>query len=184
MRSAATARATSRSATALIVKSSTYGSGKLLGSNGRLGEITRRPLCRHFDAGVVGNEVLGNRHSLSDLYALTNNGFELHVAHGYEAIDAADSEPVEGVRHKLLEPHVLSAGDALGAFEISLRPITPLLPFSRVVYEKLCHLAQRASFLAVINDDPGAALLRRLDANLDAVGQVGPAGADVGTEYV
>ncbi len=85
---------------------------------------------------------------------------------------------------KLLKSHVLHAGDAFGAAEIGVGAVAALLPLARVVDQELGHLAERAAFLAVVDDDADAALLRRLDAHLDAVHQIGPAGADVGAEHV
>src|SRR5262249_7722179 len=45
-------------------------------------------------------------------------------------------------------------------------------------------LAERPPFLAVINDDPDAALLCSLDADLDAVHEVRAARADIRAEHV
>src|SRR6185295_13991320 len=84
----------------------------------------------------------------------------------------------------LLEAHVLHAGHALGAREIRFGAIAARLALARVVDEELGDLAQRAAFLAVIDNDADAALLRHVDADFDAVREVGPAGADVGAEYV
>ena len=95
-----------------------------------------------------------------------------------------DAEPVEHVGHQLLEAHVLHAGDAFGAAEIGVGAVAALLAFPGVVDEELGHLAERAAFLAVVDDDADAALLRGLDADLDAVRQIGPAGADVGAEDI
>ena len=101
-----------------------------------------------------------------------------------EPVDAADAEPVQHVRHELLEARVLDAGDAFGALEIGRRLVAARLALAGVVDEELRHLAERAAFLAVVDDDAGAALLGLLHAFLDAVHEIGPAGADVGAEHV
>ena len=62
--------------------------------------------------------------------------------------------------------------------------IAALLPLARVVDEELGDLAERAAFLAVIGDDADAASLRFPHAFLDAVHEIGTAGADVGAEHV
>ena len=108
----------------------------------------------------------------------------LHVAHRHQAIDARDAEPVQHVRHQLLEAHVLHAGDALGAREVGRGAVAALLALARVVDQELGDLAERAAFLAVVDDQADAAVLRGRDALLDAVRQVRPAGADVGAEHV
>ena len=91
---------------------------------------------------------------------------------------------MQHVRHQLLEARVLHAGDAFGALEIGRRLVAALLALAGVVDEELGHLAERAALLAVVDDEAGAAFLRLLHAFLDAVDEVGPAGADVGAEHV
>ena len=108
----------------------------------------------------------------------------LHVAHRHEAVDAPHAEPVEHVRHQLLEARVLHAGDAFGALEIGRGRVAALLALARVVDQELGDLAERAAFLAVVDDDAELALLRGARAFLDAVDEIGPAGADVGAEHV
>ena len=41
-----------------------------------------------------------------------DNGVVLHVGHGDEPVNLCDAEPVEGVRHQLLEAHVFYSGNA------------------------------------------------------------------------
>ena len=77
----------------------------------------------------------------------------LHVRHRHEAVDAADAEPVQHVRHQLLEARVLHAGDAFGALEIGRRLVAARLALARVVDQELGHLAERAAFLAVVDDE-------------------------------
>ena len=88
------------------------------------------------------------------------------------------------VGHQLLEAHVLHARDALGAIEVLRRRIAAGLALARVVDEELGDLAERAAFLAIVDHHADAALLRHLDADLDAMREVRPAGADVGAEHV
>ena len=71
-----------------------------------------------------------------------------------------DAEPVQHVGHQLLEAHVLHAGDAFGALEVGGRLVAALLALARVVDQELGHLAERAAFLAVVDDQPDAAVLR------------------------
>ena len=62
--------------------------------------------------------------------------------------------------------------------------VAALLALAGVVDQELGDLAQRAALLAVIDDDAEAARLGRAGAFLDAVDEIGPAGADVGAEHV
>ena len=91
---------------------------------------------------------------------------------------------MQHVGHQFLKAHVLHAGDAFRALEIGIRPVAAGLALARVVDQELGHVAQPPAFLAVVDDQTGAAALRGLDADLDAVREVGPAGADVGAEDV
>ena len=95
-----------------------------------------------------------------------------------------DAEPVQHVGHQLLEAHVLHAGDAFGAGEVLGGGVAALLALAGVVDQELRHLAERAAFLAGVDDEADAAALRAVDALLDGVREVGPAGADVGAEDV
>ena len=74
----------------------------------------------------------------------------------------ADAEPVEHVRHQLLEAHVLHAGDAFGAVEIGVGAVAAALPLARVVDQEFGDLAEGAALLAVVDDDADPALLRGL----------------------
>ena len=91
---------------------------------------------------------------------------------------------MQRVRHQLLEARVLHAGDAFGALEIGRGGVAALLALARVVDQELGDLAERAAFLAVVDDDAELALLRGAGAFLDAVDEIRPAGADVGAEHV
>ena len=91
---------------------------------------------------------------------------------------------MQHVRHQLLEAHVLDPGHAFGAFEVGLGPVAARLALAGVVDEELGDLAEGAALLAVVDDEPASALLGGPDAHLDAVREIGPAGADVGAEDV
>ena len=91
---------------------------------------------------------------------------------------------MQHVGHQLLESEIGDAGDALGALEIGIGAIAAGLALARVVDQELGDLAECPAFLAVIDDQAGPALLCGLDADLDAVSQIGPAGADVRAEDV
>ena len=54
----------------------------------------------------------------------------------------------------------------------------------RVIDSEFCHLAKGASFLSIVCDDADAAALGRFHCILDRIGQVRPAGANVGPENV
>jgi hypothetical protein len=84
----------------------------------------------------------------------------------------------------LLEAGVLDAGDAFGALEIGRRLVAARLALAGVVDEEFGDLAEGPAFLAVIGDQARAAVLGLADAFLDAVGQIGAAGADVRAEDV
>ena len=68
--------------------------------------------------------------------------------------------------------------------EVCVGAVAALLALARVVDEELRHFAERAAFLAAVDDEPDAAGLRAADALLDRVRQVRPARADVGAEHV
>src|SRR6478735_3299868 len=108
----------------------------------------------------------------------------LHVAHGYEAVNALQAEPVHDVRHQLLESSILYTCNAFGTLEILGRGIAAFLPFARVVDQKLGHLTEGASLFAIIDDDAKPAGLSGAYAFLDAVQQVWATGADVRAEHV
>ena len=116
-------------------------------------EIAGGLLAVHLDLRVERDQPVGDRHLLDDLDALRAQRVVLHVRHRHPAVDAADAEPVEDVRHQLLEAHVLHAGDAFGAVEIGLGAVAAGLALARVVDQELGHLAERAAFLAVVDDD-------------------------------
>src|SRR5205807_4415677 len=72
----------------------------------------------------------------------------------------------------------------LGALEIGGSLVAALLALAGIVDEEFRHLAECPALFAVIDDEAGASRLRLAHAFLDAVNKVGPASADVGTEYV
>src|ERR1700733_6366810 len=184
LRSARRARLEGRTQS-LLVQTAAFGQAQFPGARlaGRR-EIARCLFRVHLDRGIVGHQILGDCDLLADRDALGGERLVLHVRHRYPAIDAVDAEPVEHVGHQLLEAHVLHPGDAFGAAEISVGAVAADLPLTRVVDEEFGDLAERAAFLAVVDDDPDPALLRGLDADLDTVHQIGPASADIGAEHV
>src|ERR1700726_5174572 len=108
----------------------------------------------------------------------------LHVANGNEAVDTLQAEPVDHVRHQLLEAGILHPGHAFGALEILRGGIAALLALACVVNQELGDFAERAAFLAIVDDDAETAGLPGTCAFLDTVEQVGTAGADIRTKYV
>src|SRR5262249_10139096 len=120
---------------------------QVLRLNRRARVVARRLLGRHLDLGVRRNELVRDRDALDDLDAVYDQRLVFHVAHGSEAIDAGDAEPVQHVGHELLEARVLHAGDAFRALEIGRGGVATLLALSRVVHEELGDLPQRAPLL-------------------------------------
>src|SRR5262249_23910867 len=156
----------------------------VVAANAVVGKIAGRDLGLDLRPRVRRDHGVGQRHALVDADALADEGVALHVAHGGEAVDAGDAEPVQHVRHQLLEAHVLHAGDAFCALEIAVGPVAALLPLAGVVDQEFGDFAERAAFLTIVDHEPDAAGLRHLDGDLDAVREIGPAGDDVGAEYV
>src|SRR6202040_2696012 len=151
----------------------------------RLGRVVACGFLRgDLDVSIGRNELVRKGHTLHDIDALTDQRIVFHVAHGYEPIDTPQTEPVDHVGHELLEPRVLDAGDAFRALEIRRCGIAPGLPLARIVDQELGDLAERTSFLAIVDDDPEPAGLSPARAFLDAVNQIGTTGADIGTENV
>src|SRR5689334_21763443 len=107
-----------------------------------LGEIAGGLLGVDFDPGLAANEPLRDLDPLDHLDAALHERLELRVAHGDEAVDARDAQPMQHVGHQLLEAHVLQAGDAFGALEISRGAVAALLPFAGVVDQELGHFAE------------------------------------------
>ena len=148
------------------------------------GEVAGGHLGVDLDPRVGRDQVVGDVDPLADLDARAGDGVVLHVAHRDQAVDLADAQPVQHVGHQLLEAHVLHAGHAFGAGEVLVGRVAALLALARVVDQELGHLAERAALLAGVGDQADAAALRALDAFLDRVREVRPAGADVGAEHV
>ena len=98
-------------------------------------------------------EIVWDGNALDDFDALARQRIVLHVAHRNEAVDTFQAEPVDHIRHKLLELRILHAGDALGALEILCRRVATFLALARVVDQELGHFTECAAFLAVIDDD-------------------------------
>src|SRR3984893_3460974 len=184
-RTAAALCSTVAPAAASLVERTAFGATQLGSIRGsRRGEIPCRLLCRHFDRRIKGHQSVRNRELLHHLDSLGLERIALAVRHRHPAIDPADAEPVENVRHQLLEAHVLHAGDAFGAAEIAVGGVAAGLPLAGVVDEELGDLAQRPPLFAVVDDDPDPALLSGLDADFDAVHEIRPARADIGAEDI
>src|SRR5260370_16587148 len=95
----------------------------------RLGRIvTGGLLCRDFHMRVGGHKIVGNWHAFDDFDALAGQRIVLHVAHGNEAVDSLQSEPVHHIRHQLLESGLLHPAYTFGALEILSPAIAPLPP--------------------------------------------------------
>src|SRR5262249_21423888 len=148
------------------------------------GKIPRSLLGRDLDMGVSGDQFLRNRNPIHDLDALPDQRVIFHIAHGDEAINAGEAQPVDHVRHQLLKSRVLYAGDAFCALEIGSSSIAILLALAGIVDQEFGDLAKCAAFLAIVHDDAEPTGLPGANAFLDAVYQVGTAGADVGAEHV
>jgi len=130
------------------------------------------------------DEIVGNGNPFDNVDALSRQCIVFHVAHRDETIDALHAEPMYGVRHELLKAGVLNAGDAFRALEISRRRIAAFLPLAGVVDEKFSDFAERAAFLAVIDNDSQAAALGAACALLYAVDQIGSACTNVRAKNV
>src|SRR5580704_12356920 len=146
--------------------------------------IARGLLGLDLDVRVGRYQFVRNCDPFDDIYALADQRIVFHVTHRDKTVDTFDAEPMDRVRHQLLETGVLHAGDTFGALEILCRRIATLLPLARVVDEEFRDLAQRPAFLAIVHDDAEAAGLAGARAFLDAVDQIGTAGADVRAEHI
>src|SRR5919201_351291 len=85
------------------------------------------------DASSNCGSLLEAADALADLDAGAHDRVVLHVRHRDQPVDLADAEPVQHVGHQLLEPHVLDAGDALGAREVLRGAVAADLALARVV---------------------------------------------------
>src|SRR5215471_2680538 len=113
-------------------------------------EIAGGFLRLDLDRRVARHQPVRDRDLRDDLDPLRLERVALQVRHRDPAVDAADPEPVEDVRHQLLKAHVLHAGDAFGAAEIGVRPVAAMLPLAGVVDEEFGDLAERPPLLAVV----------------------------------
>src|ERR1700736_1722960 len=151
----------------------------------RLGRVvTRGLLCRDFHMRVGRHKIVGKGHALDDFDALAGQRIVLHIAHRNEAVDSFQADPVHPIRHQVLESGVLPAGDTFSSLEILGRGIAAFLTLACVIDKKFRDFAERAAFLAIVDDDAESASLPGARAFLYAVEQVRTAGADVGTKYV
>src|SRR3984893_16961258 len=163
-----------------IVEGTTLGAAELE----RTGDAQRREIAGSLlrldlDRSVERHQPIRDRDLLDHLDPLRLERVVLQVRHRDPAVDAADSEPVEDIRHQLLKPHVLHACDAFGAAEIGVSPIAAQLTLTGVVDEEFGDLAKRSPLLAVVDDDPAPARWRGRDADFYPLQEVRAARADV-----
>src|SRR5712671_2362022 len=168
-----------------IVEGTTLGAAELQ----RTGDAQRREIAGSLlrldlDCSVERHQPIRDRDLLDYLDPLRLERVVLQVRHRDPAVDAADPEPMEDIRHQLLKPHVLHAGDAFGAAEIGVGPIAAQLTLTSVVDEEFGDLAKRSPLLAVVDDDPDPALLRGLDADFYPVHEIRAARADIRAEDI
>src|SRR5713101_6528943 len=117
-----------------IVEGTTLRAAELLSIwNSRGREIAGSLLRLDFDRGVERHQPVRNRDLLDHLDALRFERVVLKVRHRDPAVDPADPEPMEDIRHQLLKPHILHAGHAFGAAEIGVGPIAAQLTLTSVV---------------------------------------------------
>jgi len=155
---------------------------QLVGINalvGLSGIVPVEDLGGDFDLGVLGNHFGRNFHPVHDLDASADNGIVLHVRHGNEIVDLCHAQKVERIRHQGLEAGILDTCNLLCTLEISFRRISSLLSLSRVVDQILGDFSQRSPLFSEIDDDSTSSLLRRLDAFLNGVRQIGATGTNV-----
>src|SRR6516165_3502362 len=172
------------SGTSVLVEGAADGLDEGLGPR-RLGRVVARCLLGlDLDAGIRWNELFRNGDALRDLDVLLDQRIVFHVAHGYEAVDAGETQPMDHIRHQLLKAGILHAGDAFSALEIGRGGVSSLLALARVVDQELRHLAECASFLAVVYDDAQSGGLSAARAFFDTVDKIRPASADIGAEDV
>jgi hypothetical protein len=107
---------------------------------------------------VVRDHVVGDWHALDDFDALTGQRIVFHVAHGNEAVDS-------------LEPSQCTTSGINCWKRASCTPAThsvrsntglrhrAFLTLAGVVDQKLRDLAERAAFLAIVDDDAEPAVL-------------------------
>src|SRR5690349_19357677 len=184
-RSLTAAAVSSCSEASSVVERTTPDAAELL----RVGYPGRRKVacgffCLDFDRSIERHQPVRDRDLLHDLDALPRQRVTLEVRHRYPAVYPADAEPVEDIRHQLLKPHVLNPGDAFGAAEISVSAVTARLALAGVVDKEFGNLAERPPFFAVVDDYPAPARRCGLDADLDPMGEMGAASADVRAEHV
>src|SRR5260370_24631114 len=134
---------------------------------GRLrGVIARRLLGLDLHAGIRWNELFRNGDALRDLDSLLDQRVIFHVAHGYEAVDALETQPMDHIRHELLKAGVLHAGDTFGALEIGRGGIHSFLALARVVDQELRYFPERAAVLGRVRDDTQSPALHPARASL------------------
>lgn len=86
------------------------------------------------------------------------------------------------IRHECLEAHVLDTGDVFGSLEVFACTIFSAFP--SVVHEILGHLAEGSSFLAEIDDNTAAALLRLLHSLFHTEDEIRATCANIGAKDI
>src|SRR6516225_2087792 len=163
-----------------LVEGTAFGAAELLLiRNPRRGEIAGGLLRLDLDGSIERHQPVRDRDLLDHLDPLRLERVVLQVRHRDPAIDPADPEPMKDIRHQLLKPHVLHAGDAFRAAEIGVGPVAAQLALAGVVDEEFGDFAERPPLLAVVDNDPDSALLCCLDAKFDAMHEIGAASANV-----
>ena len=119
--------------------------------------------------GMRGHKLVRDRDALKNLYALRRQGVILHITHRNKAVDPPQPQPVDHVRHELLKACILDTGHAFSTFEVGRGRIPAFLPLACIIDEELRHLAERAAFLAVVDDNAQSAGLGTARAFLNAV---------------
>src|ERR1700704_3266314 len=99
-------------------------------------------------------------------------------------VDPTHTQPVDRVRHELLEAGVLDSCHTFGTFEISGGCIPAFLPLASIINQELCHLTERTAFLAIVNDDAESARLGSTCTFLNTVDQIRATGADIRAENI
>src|SRR5258708_17820093 len=88
------------------------------------------------------------------------------------------------MRHELRKACILDTGHAFSTFEVGRGRIPAFLPLACIIDEELRHLAERAAFLAVVDNNAQSARLGTARAFLTALDSIRPAGAHVGAQDV
>jgi len=81
-------------------------------------KIAGRFLGGDFDMSIGRNQLVGKRNPLGDINPLPDQSVVLHVAHGHETIDPFQPQPMDDIRHQLLETGILNASDTFSPLKV------------------------------------------------------------------